>query len=183
MSRRTSSVSAISPEFVLLGFLARQPSHGYDLHHRLLAELGQVWRISQSQLYNILKRLEAQGDIIADVQEQPRLPDRHIYHLTEQGNARFTKWLETPTGCSVRAIRVEFLSRLYFVYRDNPERVARLIQIQEEEIRAGLERLKQKLESLSSEQRFNRLGLELRIQQLNSALDWLSECAAVLEEA
>ena len=182
MSKRSTSVSSISPEFVLLGFLARQPSHGYDLHQRLQAELGQIWRISQSQLYNILKRLETQGDIIPALQKQPGLPDRHVYYLTPQGQARFEKWLETPTGCSVRAIRVEFLSRLYFVYRDHPEKAAGLIQIQEDEILAGLERLKQKLESLPGEQMINRLGLRLRIQQLNSVLGWLRECASTLDE-
>lgn len=181
MSRRSTSVSAISPEFVLLGLLARQPSHGYDLHQRLQKELGQIWRISQSQLYNILKRLESQGDIIAALQKQPRLPDRYIYHLTEQGKARFEKWLETPTGCSVRAIRVEFLSRLYFVYRDHPENVAILIQIQEDEILEGLERLQRKMENLPATQIFNRLGLQLRIQQLNSVLGWLKDCAASLD--
>lgn len=183
MPRRSTSVSAVSPEFVLLGLLARQPSYGYDLHQRLQAELGQVWHISQSQLYNILKRLEAQGDIIAAIQEQPRLPNRHIYHLSEQGRVRFERWLETPTGCSVRAIRVEFLSRLYFVYRDHPEKVAWLIQLQQDEILAGLEHLQQKLNDLPAKQIFNRLGLQLRIQQLNSVLGWLRECTSTLNAA
>ena len=32
------------------------------------------------------------------------------------------------------------------------------------------------------EQLFNRLGLELRIRQLSSAIDWLHECRRVLLE-
>jgi len=45
----------------LLGFLNQQPAHGYDLHERIEAELGQIWRIGLSQTYNILNRLETQG--------------------------------------------------------------------------------------------------------------------------
>lgn len=183
MSKRSTYVSSLSPEFALLGFLARQPAHGYDLHQRLLAELGQVWHISQSQLYNLLKRLETQGDIIASLLEQPRLPDRHVFHLTEQGRARFEKWMETPTGSSVRAIRVEFITRLYFAHLHSPELAANLIQVQMHETRLGLERLRRKIEDIPPGQTFNRLGLELRVRQLSSVLDWLEDCSTLLENA
>lgn len=164
----------------MLGFLAWQPAHGYDLHQRLLAELGQVWHISQSQLYNLLKRLEAQGDILAALQEQTRLPDRRVFNLTEQGRTRFEKWMETPTGCSVRAIRVEFITRLYFARLQSPESAARLILVQMDETRLGLERLRRKMDDLPPGQTFNRLGLELRLRQLSSVLDWLEDCNALL---
>jgi len=164
----------------VLGFLAWQPAHGYDLHQRLLAELGQVWHISQSQLYNLLKRLEAQGDILAALQEQTRLPDRRVFNLTEQGRTRFEKWMETPTGCSVRAIRVEFITRLYFARLQSPESAARLILVQMDETRLGLERLRRKMDDLPPGQTFNRLGLELRLRQLSSVLDWLEDCNALL---
>ena len=163
----------------MLGFLAWQPAHGYDLHQRLLAELGQVWHISQSQLYNLLKRLEAQGDILAALQEQTRLPDSRVFNLTEQGRTRFEKWMETPTGCSVRAILVEFITRLYFARLQSPESAARLILVQMDETRLGLERLRRKMDDLPPGQTFNRLGLELRLRQLSSVLDWLEDCNAL----
>jgi DNA-binding PadR family transcriptional regulator len=183
MAKRSSYVSSLSPEYALLGFLAKQPAHGYDLHHRLLAELGQVWHIPQSQLYNLLKRLEKQGDIAASIEEQHGLPDRRIFHLTEQGKQRFEGWMKTPSGSSVRAIRVEFLTRLYFAQQQDSELAVRLIQAQRQETRLGLDQLEQKLNSLPPEQIINRLGLELRIRQLTSVLDWLEECRIVLGDA
>lgn len=183
MIKRSRYVSSLSPEYAVLGLLAQQPDHGYDLHQRLLAELGQVWRISQSQMYNLLKRLERQGDIVADRQEQPKLPDRRVFHLTEQGRQRFERWLETPTGCSARAIRVEFLTRLYFARLRSPVLALRLIGRQKDETRRGLEQLRAKLEDLPADQVFNRMGLELRVRQLASVLDWLEECSILLESA
>ncbi|HEX9617843.1 MAG TPA: PadR family transcriptional regulator [Anaerolineales bacterium] len=180
MTSKSGYVGSLSPEYALLGFLARQPDHGYELHQRLSAELGQVWHISQSQVYSILKRLETRGDITGAVQEQEKLPSRLLYRLTPAGRARFEAWLETPTGSSIRAIRVEFITRLYFASQVGPEAANALIDSQVEETRKGLARLQKMFADLPSEQAFNRLGLELRIKQLSSILDWLEECRAVV---
>lgn len=76
MPPEISTGSAFSPACVLLGLLAQQPAHGYDLHQHLTADLGHLWRISLSQTYNILNRLEAQGLISGSVQEQAKRPAR-----------------------------------------------------------------------------------------------------------
>ena len=181
MSKRSSYVGSLSPEYAILGFLAQTPAHGYDLHQRLLAELGQVWHISQSQFYNLLKRLENQGDIIGALQEQPKRPNRRVFQLTDPGRARFENWMGTPTGSSVRAIRVEFITRLYFARLESPERAGRLIQVQMEETQRGLVQLCHKLDNIPDNQTFNRLGLELRVRQLSSVLEWLEYCKTTLK--
>jgi PadR family transcriptional regulator AphA len=180
MSTKPRTIGPLSPEYALLGFLAEQPNHGYELHQRLVSELGHVWHVSQSQVYNILKRLELGGDISGTVQEQSKLPSRLLYRLTPGGRARFETWLDTPTGCSVRAIRVEFLTRLYFASRRGRSNADSLIDSQVKEIRKGLSRLTGLLEELPAEQVFNRLGLELRITQLSSILDWLERCRTLI---
>jgi DNA-binding PadR family transcriptional regulator len=182
MSRHSTYVSALSPEYALLGFLQQEAMHGYELHRRLLLHLGQVWHISQSQLYSILKRLEAQGDIAGEVQAQSRLPDRRILQLTEQGHDRFEAWLSAPTGCSVRAIRVEFITRLYFASLRSQEDAMHLIQTQAVVIQQGLQRLQSSDLVTTPEQAFNRLGIELRVQQLRAALDWLRNCEQMIQE-
>ncbi len=180
MVTKSGYIGPLSPEYALLGFLAQRPDHGYELHRRLAAELGQVWHASQSQVYNILKRLEMQGDITGTVQEQEKLPSRLFYQLTPSGRARFDTWLNTPTGSSVRAIRVEFITRLYFANQYNQDMVDALIDSQVEETSKGLARLKGMLDELAPDQIFNRLGLELRINQLISILEWLEKCRSVI---
>jgi DNA-binding PadR family transcriptional regulator len=180
MPTRTTYSSALSPEYALLGFLAQKPAHGYDLHLCLTAELGQVWHVSQSQVYNILNRLESQGFITATVQAQEKLPARRSLRLTAAGRQRFDTWLHTTTGSSVRAIRVEFTTRLYFAAALDPALARRLIEDQAAETRAGLDRLTCLLAELPQDQTFNRLGLELRIRQLTSILEWLADCQKTL---
>ena len=180
MSSQTSYASALSPEFALLGFLAQHPAHGYELHQRLVTDLGQVWHVSLSQTYNILNRLEAQGFIAGTVQEQAKLPARRSFRLTAAGRRRFNTWLHSPAPCSVRTVRVEFTTRLYFAQALSPDTVPDLIEAQTTEVRAGLTRLQNIQAEFPPNQMFNRLGLNLRIRQLASLLDWLAECRAAL---
>ena len=180
MSQETPYASALSPEYALLGLLTQQPAHGYELYQRLLADLGQVWHISLSQIYNILNRLESKGLIAGDVQRQDRLPARRCFQLTDAGRERFDAWLVAPTGSSVRAIRVEFITRLYFAQALDRALTGPLIDSQIDAVQANLARLQDTLALLPVEEPFNRLGLDLRVRQLTSILDWLAECRSTL---
>lgn len=172
--------SSQSPEYALLGFLYRQPCHGYELHQQFVTELGHVWHISQSQTYNILKRLETQGYISTTTLEQEKHPPRQLLHLTAAGRQRFDDWLTTPTASNARAIRVEFITRLYFANALAPQKAPKLLDVQTTEIRANLTRLETILTSVPAAQTFNCLSLELRMRQLRSVLEWLVECRAKL---
>jgi PadR family transcriptional regulator, regulatory protein AphA len=180
MTEKIHHTGSRSPEYALLGFLYDRPNYGYTLHQLLVSELGHIWHVSQSQTYNILKRLEAEGDVSATLQAQEKLPARQMLKLTASGRRRFEHWLETPSGSSVRAIRLEFLTRLYFAEKLFPERSAAILAGESADIDAALSRLEKDRASLPAEQSFNRLGLDLRIRQLASVKDWLVECRKVL---
>jgi PadR family transcriptional regulator, regulatory protein AphA len=181
MPEHPHHIGARSPEYALLGFLYRQSDHGYTLHRQLLNELGTVWHVSQSQTYNILKRLEAQGYISSSILEQEKLPPRQLLKITDTGRRRFKEWLKKPSGSSVRAIRLEFISRLYFAQNLFPEMIPAMLAAQSVEINAALTRLEIHRKNIPAQQTFNRLGLDLRIQQLRSVRNWLIKCRKALE--
>ena len=52
-------------ELAVLGLLAEQPLHGYELKKRLSETLGPLWGISFGSLYPALRRLERSGAIEA----------------------------------------------------------------------------------------------------------------------
>ena len=169
-----------SPEYALLGFLYTKPCYGYELYQELSNELGHIWHSSLSQTYNILKRLESKGYVKTVRREQKKLPARQVVTLTAAGLRRFNDWLETPSGSSVRAVRVEFLTRLYFIQHLHPDRIPTTIDAQIAEIQSSLTRLQAALADTPALKTFNHLGLELRIRQLQSIIDWLHECQAEL---
>jgi DNA-binding PadR family transcriptional regulator len=166
----------LSPEMALLGLLHASPGHGYDLHRRVVTDLGQVWHLSQSQAYSILKRLEAQGDILVEEIPQEKLPARQLLRMTPQGRKRFLKWLDLPSsGGSTRAIRMEFVTRLYFLRMVFPERVLPAFTRQRAEAESNIQRLQQRRADLPAGQIYNRMSLDLRLEQLKAVLAWLDK--------
>jgi len=178
MASKDRHTGNVSPEFALLGFLIAGPSHGYDLHQRFSIELGHVWHLSQSQAYTILKRLEARGDISARLLEQEKLPARQMLDITEVGRRRFFEWLERGIGRNARSIRLEFLTRLYFTQLHRPENITQIYTAQSAEIESTMARLESLLEHLPPDQTFNRLSLDLRLQQMRLIQNWMAEISA-----
>ena len=176
MDQKPHHIGSLSPEMALLGQLFGAPGHGYDLHRKVISDLGQVWHLSQSQAYSILKRLETQGDISAEEIIQEKLPPRQLLSLTAQGRKRFLDWLEAPSGGSTRAIRMEFVTRLYFLGFYMPEKLNTAFDRQRTETKRQVDRLEKAREKLPGEQLYNRMSLDLRLKQLNTVLEWLDEC-------
>ncbi len=180
MARKDHHTTNLSPEFALLGFLSIGPSHGYELHQRLLKDLGFIWSVSQSETYNILKRLENQGYIKVNVVEQKKLPARRLLRLTSAGRSHFDSWLNTPGGTSARAIRLNFVTRMYFAHLIGTPKVQAMLDLQAGEMRASLRQMESILIDMPIVQTFNRLGLEFQISQTHAMLDWLESCRQTL---
>lgn len=169
-------IGTLSPEMALLGLLYQAPGHGYDLHRRVVTDLGHVWHLSQSQAYAILKRLEARGDLSVEDVPQEKLPSRQLLHMTDQGRQRFTAWLDTTSGGSTRAIRLEFVTRLYFLQLYMPEKIPLAFERQRKEALDHIARLEKTSADLSDDQIYNQMSLMLRLKQLHLILDWLDDC-------
>lgn len=175
VDQKPHHIGTLSPEMALLGMLYGGPSHGYELHRRVAAELEQVWHLSQSQAYAILKRLEASGDISSREIPQEKLPSRQLLSMTGSGRRRFLDWLEAPSGGSSRSIRMEFITRLFFLQLYFPDRIPAAFNRQKEEAEGHLLRLEMTRAGLPEGKILNRMSLDLRLRQLHAVLDWLAE--------
>lgn len=172
--------SGLSPEYALLGFLDQSPAHGYEIHHKLLEHLGEIWHVSLSQTYNILTRLEEQGFIQGMTQEQEKRPAKRRFRLTAAGRRRFESWMSSISACSVRAIRVEFMTRLYFLRARNPADTLEVIEKQIAALYTHIGILKERINDIDSEHIFNFMGMSLRIRQLESLVESLNECKTLI---
>jgi DNA-binding PadR family transcriptional regulator len=81
----------------LLGLLLERPGHGGELANRMIARLGETWRIDPNDVYRLLERLEAEG--LASSREERRRGNerrtRLVYHPTEETPRALTCWMET----------------------------------------------------------------------------------------
>ena len=85
----------MSTPYVLLGFLAEQPRHGYDLKHTYDARFPKAKPMAFGQVYATLGRLERDGLAFAQSSDQSGGPERTVYATTLEGRAQLENWLAT----------------------------------------------------------------------------------------
>jgi len=170
------------PDEALLGLIAARVRHGYQIVEcfRNPTQLGNVWSLSTSQIYAVLKRLETQEMISGYAVESADAPTRTEYALTEQGTERFEAWLNEPEPrAAARQVRVEFLSRLYIARLLNRS----TIEIVRRQKAACRQRLAARtLARDAAAPGVGRLALDLEVAQLEIILDWLDRCEVVPKE-
>ncbi|MCC7161342.1 MAG: PadR family transcriptional regulator [Anaerolineae bacterium] len=160
---------SISPEPALLGFLRQGPLHGYDLHKQVVANLGAVWRLGQSQMYAILKEYETRGWIKTVVTPQPDRPARKMLQLTPAGKRAFDAWMN-QSAHGLREFRVDFFARLYFARAAGRPALRAFLN---QQIKATQDEYN-KLRAAEPDSEFARVVSNFRQAQLQAILDWLT---------
>ncbi len=84
----------MSLKYGVMGLLAEEPLHGYEVKNRFEAMLGGTWEVNIGQIYTTLQRLERDGLV------RPAGPrgDRGklLYELSPEGRKALDEWLAKP---------------------------------------------------------------------------------------
>lgn len=160
-------------EYVILGILMKQDRHGYEIHTLLSSKLGRAWYAGISQVYALLKRLEAAEKVDSAVEQQDNRPAKHVYSITPKGCEAFLQWVHTPLT-RMRDLRLEFLAKLFFIRDLNLSGSDELIKRQMDVFQKQLQGITQQDKNCHEE--FERLVLRFRIGQIEAVLAWLREC-------
>ncbi len=75
----------------LLALLAHEPAHSYQLKGDFEDRTGGAWMLNIGQVYTTLQRLERDGFVIGDDDDQ-----RTVYRLTASGRAALDEWFAEP---------------------------------------------------------------------------------------
>jgi len=161
-------------EYALLGALMSGPRHGYEILQFLETGLGPAWRVSTSQLYVLLKRLENEGLLNSTLETQDTRPSKRVFSITTSGSERFLRWLRSPAE-HARDLRIEFLAKLYFFQDLGLQGGSQLVKSQID----ILERLQKRLRDRKQAEKddYNRLVYGFRISTLKGWLNWLKKDA------
>ena len=84
----------VSLRFAILGLLAEEPLHGYEVKSRFERMLGGTWEVNVGQVYTTLQRLERDGLIEASGGRGDR--NKLAYRSTDAGRDAFMEWLGQP---------------------------------------------------------------------------------------
>lgn len=116
----------VSVKYGLLGFLARNAQHGYELKRTFEQLTGGFWQLNHGQIYQSLLSLEAEGLVSHTVEHDETVPDRKVYELTRAGRAALDHWLDNPEP-RVRPLRDELFIRLAVMSSAPSEQLLELI--------------------------------------------------------
>jgi PadR family transcriptional regulator AphA len=166
----------VSPENSLLGILMTGPKHGYELHGYICSKMNQFWQLNMSQVYALLKRMEANGLVVSDEELQENRPPKKIFSLTQKGKQRFVRWVSSPVE-HVRDMRMEFMAKLYFAKELQPEGgvgilIDKQVRVLEEKLRA----MEDSREGITDN--FQGVLYSFKTAQTTAVLNWLKQCKA-----
>lgn len=166
--------------YALLGLLAAQPMHGYELlkHFAAATELGRLYHLEMGQIYAVLHRLESDHLIEAELVPQGARPPRKVYRLSPRGREAFQQWVGSPVP-KVRDLRIEFLLKLYFSLQAGPQPALALVAGQIAVCHEEIERLQGAWRSAPEE--FGRLVYASRLSRARGVLEWLETCRRDLQ--
>ena len=163
-------------DLLILAELRSRPYHGYELKRQVEWILGEA--LNSNHLYPALRRFEAMGAIVHEVERQSGRPDRHVYHLTEQGKeVLHTLLREFPADLAGNDR--EFQTRFAFFHLlDEASRLA-ILTTRRAALLERLQHRQQALEALAGvceqpQATYARSLLELQIQQIQRELEWIS---------
>lgn len=101
-------------ELSILGFLAQEPLHGYELKERIKALSGHVRPVSDGALYPAIARLVAAGKLDQHTEPGSGAAPRRVLSLTGDGRAALLERLRHPKQAEITD-QVRFNTLLAFL--------------------------------------------------------------------
>ncbi|MEU8658718.1 PadR family transcriptional regulator [Actinoplanes philippinensis] len=175
-------------EHAILVSLLERPGSGYELARRFERSIGRFWTATHQQIYRVLKRMEADGWVVAEEIGQDRRPDKRSFSVADSGRRALVEWLRAPV--QPEAVRHELAVKIRgAAFTGEAGRAALISEV--ERYRADHETLLHTyvngerrdfldLESWDVGQRLQHVVLRGGIAYERMLLDWLDDVLATL---
>jgi len=173
-------------DYVILGILAIHPDQsGYEIRKTVQQSVGFFWSESFGQIYPALKRLVANGLIVARKPASGAKATRQEYSITPAGRIRLQEWLAVPFRNDPP--RDEFLLKLFFASDAAPGVALEQMRRFQEKNRQLLATLEE-LQKLGAERSSHYAGfpywmltLNYGVRHLRMTLEWSENALVVLK--
>ena len=166
-------------KYGLLGLLAKEPKHGYELKAEFEELLGGSWPLNIGQVYTTLARCDRDSLVESEVVEQDALPDRRVYSITQAGRDELERFLDEPGEPPMR-LRDEVFLKILLAARLKGADPGRLIARQRQRHLQSLSELAALRGQLAPAAELVVEGAMLHVE---ADLRWLDLCEDRLEEA
>ena len=167
-------------QYIILGLLNQQPQTGYDLAKAFENEIGEFWQAQHSQIYPMLKRLEAAGEITHEDTVAGEKLAKKQYSLTPTGREKLVAWVSQPSP-ELTPNKDEFILKLYFIKKADDPRIQPMLREQYQLHQAQLQHLQQRRETVFADRATidqaygHYLILDHAIERETHYVEWLAQ--------
>lgn len=167
----------------ILGLLAQQPRHGYELRAAFEALVGgdEMWEVKPAQIYTTLSRLEEAGMVQQDCVDQDGGPEKRVYSLTPSGHAELAEWFNS--GVAAEHHRDEFFVKLMVSLYSDEVDPYQIIRAQRGRLYQDLHALTHRRNGVDARRELAQIFLlDKSIMHLEADLRWLDLLEARLDD-
>src|ERR1700727_3920257 len=171
----------MSVRHALLALLSEGPKYGLRLREEFEAGTGEVWPLNIGQVYTTLQRLERDGLIESDDDDERGSPQKR-FRISAGGERELARWLRTPPDMSSPP-RDELVIKVLVALRVPGTDVGEVIQVH----RRYLVELMQQWTRIKEDAAEHDLGLALAVDaelyRLDSVIRWLDSADSRIKRA
>lgn len=135
------SENDMSVRYAILGLLAEQPMHGYQLKKVLDKRLSPLWGLTTGQIYQSLSAIERLALAESRTERRRHRPPRRIYSITAAGTHALAAWLGRSPTHGPRTVREEIIVRMMLLDGTQQPNLERWFERECDEVQALLSRL------------------------------------------
>jgi DNA-binding PadR family transcriptional regulator len=172
-------VAPVSVRHAMLALLSEGPKYGLQLREEFEARTGEVWPLNVGQVYTTLQRLERDGLVASEGDDEG---PQKSYRITPDGTGELSAWLRTPPDLSSPP-RDELVMKILIALRVPGASVPEIIQAH----RRYLVQLMQQWTHIKEESDPADLNLGLAVDaelfRLDSVVRWLDAADARIKRA
>jgi DNA-binding PadR family transcriptional regulator len=173
----------MSVRYALLGLIAQQPRHGYELHAAFTALVGgkETWDVKPAQIYTTLARLAESQLVVEESVEKDGGPEKRIYAITPAGAAELRAWFDS--GVLDEHLRDEFYVKLMVGLTLGEVDTRKVLQVQRTTLYRELHRITAQRQTIDPKVALAQiLQLDKTVMHLEADLRWIEMVEARLDE-
>jgi DNA-binding PadR family transcriptional regulator len=157
-------------KLLLLSALRDHEMHGYQLNEMLGQYAGIPIRLTRSNAYKLLKKMEQDGWVTFREEQEGNRPPRRVYQITPEGEAAFQQMLRDSLAGYAEP---EFPSAVAFNYLEllPAEEAVSLLRQRREKVAAHLE----DVAGIPDEMREAHLGIAYLNRFYQAEIEWLDD--------
>jgi len=166
-------------ELILLGLLKESPKHGYEIKLKIKEILSLFAGVDLKSIYYPLRLLEKKGFVIKHTGKAGRRPQRLVYSLTSQGEARFNELLN-KSFLNFKRPHFSLDLSLYFLGFVKPPVAKRRLRARMSVLKNLSQELKQMIDSMKNKKSSLTYILEHNLQMVETEYRFLSNLTKTL---